>query len=172
MLKFLGCIMTICASTGIGFIWGENLKGRVKQLREAQRCINQLQNEIIYTHTPLPEAILNTASKSINPIKDVLEEISHMLKGNSVDSVYEAFNAIFEKKKDVLNLKNEDIETLIDLSKTLGESDIEGQKRMFSLALENIKKQIEISEISMNKNLKMYRCLGFSLGAVVVIILV
>lgn len=164
--------MIICATTGIGFIWGEGLKARVRQLKELQRCINQLQNEIIYTHTPLPEAILNTASKSINPIKGVLEEISYMLRENFVDSVYDAFNITLKKKKDDLNLKDEDIKTLIDLSKTLGESDIGGQKRMFALTLENLKGQIESSEISMNKNLKMYRCLGFSLGAVVAIILV
>ena len=67
-------------------------------------------------------------------------------------------------------MKNEDISAILDLSKTLGESDIEGQKRMFSLTLDNIKNQIEVSKIAMNKNLKMYRCLGFSLGAVIVII--
>ncbi|CAB1242936.1 stage III sporulation protein SpoIIIAB [Clostridium sp. MT-14] len=170
MLKILGYIMIIFASTGIGFTYGGIFKKRVEQLKEMQRCIHQLQNEIMYTHTPLPDAILNTALKSIDPIKDVFKDISSMLYSNSVDNVYEAFKCAFSDKREILSLKNEDISAILDLSKTLGESDIEGQKRMFSLTLDNIKNQIEVSKIAMNKNLKMYRCLGFSLGAVIVII--
>jgi stage III sporulation protein AB len=162
--------MIIFASTGIGFICGESFKKRVEQLREIQRCVHQLQNEIIYTHTPLPAAILNTALKSKKPVGDVLGDISSMLEKNSVDNVYEAFRSAFMDKKESLSLKAEDINTILDLSKTLGESDIGGQKRMFSLTLDNIKNQIEISKIAMSKNLKMYRCLGFSLGAIIVII--
>lgn len=172
MLKFIGCIMILIASTGIGIIYGESLKKRVKQLKEIQRCIYQLQNEIIFTHTPLPEAIFNTACKSVNPIMNVFEDISYMLQKNSVDSVYEAFSKSLKGRQDTLNLKKEDIGSLLDLSKTLGESDIDGQKKMFLLTLENIKSQIEDSQISMNKNLKMCRSLGFSLGAVIVIILI
>ncbi|WP_368487837.1 stage III sporulation protein SpoIIIAB [Clostridium sp. BJN0013] len=172
MVKFLGCIMILVASTGIGIIYGESFKKRVKQLKEIQRCIYQLQNEIIYTHTPLPEAIFNTACKSVNPIMDIFRDISHMLEKNCVDSVYEAFNHTLKAREDTLNLKKEDIAALLDLSRTLGESDIEGQKKMFSLTLENIKNQIETSQILMNKNLKMCRSLGFSLGAVIVIILI
>lgn len=172
MFKFLGCLMILCASTGIGFTYGEGLKRRVKELNEVQRCVHQLQNEIIYTHTPLPEAIMNVSIKSITPIKEVFKEISDLLEANEVDNVYEAFSNILKNKKDKMNLKKEDINTLLDLSKTLGESDIDGQKRMFSLTLENIKKQIKSSEESMNKNIKMYRYLGFSLGAMLVIILV
>ncbi|HBC95679.1 MAG TPA: stage III sporulation protein SpoAB [Clostridium sp.] len=170
MLKVLGCIMIIFASTGMGFIYGEGFKKRVKQLMEIQRCINQLQNEIMYTHTPLPAAILNTASKSTDPVKSVFEDISSMLHDNSVDNVYEAFKCAFECKRESLSLKDEDIAAVLDLSKTLGESDIEGQKSMFLLTLHNIKNQIEVSKIAVDKNLKMYRCLGFSLGAVIVII--
>lgn len=172
MVKFLGCIMILAASTGIGVIYGEGFKKRVKQLKEIQRCMYQLQNEIIYTHTPLPEAILNTACKSVSPVKDIFKDISQMLEKNSVDSVYEAFSHTLKARENTLNLKKEDTAALLDLSRTLGESDIEGQKKMFSLTLENIKEQIETSQILMNKNLKMCRSLGFSLGAVIVIILI
>ena len=54
---------------------------------------------------------------------------------------------------------------ILDLTKTLGESDIQGQSSIFSLTISNLKKQIKISEEFMNKNIKMYRYLGFSFGA-------
>lgn len=172
MLKVLGCIMILCASTGIGFTYGEGFKKRTKQLNEIQRCIHQLQNEIVYTHTPLPEAILDVSKKSSSPIKNIFEEVSSLLFFNEVDNVYQAFKNVMENQKDNLNLKKEDIDIIFDFAKTLGESDIEGQQRMFALSLENLKKQLKSSEDLMNKNVKMYRYLGFSLGAMLVIILV
>lgn len=172
MIKILGCILILFASTGIGFIYSESFKKRTTQLNELQRCIYQLQNEIIYTHTPLPEAILNIAEKSVYPIKLVFDEISSLLFTNAVDTVYEAFHKVFNNKQSVLNLKSEDINVILDLAKNLGESDLEGQKKIFALTLENLKKQIKDSELSMKNNVKMYRYLGFSLGAMLVIVLV
>lgn len=172
MIKLLGSLMILGASTGIGFLYSDKFKKRTRQLIELQRCIYQLQNEIVYTHTTLPEAIGNMATKSLYPLNQVFEEISCLLFRNEVDTVYEAFYEVLNKKKQSLNLKIDDIDVLLDLAKTLGESDIEGQKKMFYITLENLKKRIKDSEILMSKNVKMYRYLGFSLGAMMVIILV
>ncbi|AKN34020.1 stage III sporulation protein AB [Clostridium carboxidivorans P7] len=172
MLKILACIIIIIASTAIGFNYGEGFKKRTKQLNELQRCINQLQNDMIYTFTPLPEAIYNIAEKSKDPIKSIFKEISSLLFSNAVDSSYDAFYKVFKDKKEVLNLNKEDLNVILDLAKTLGECDIDGEKRMFSLTLSSLKKQLEGSEISMNNNVKMCRYLGFSLGAMVVIMLI
>ncbi len=172
MLKFLGCIMILAASTGIGFIYSAKFKKRTRQLEELQRCIYQLQNEIVYTHTPLPEAIEDVSKKSVYPVKEIFEEVSCLLFDNKVNNVHEAFRNVLNRRKDILNLKRDDMNILLDFSKTLGESDIEGQQRIFHLTLENLKKRIKDSEILMSKNVKMYRYLGFSLGAIIVIILV
>lgn len=172
MLKILACITIIIASTAIGFNYGDSFKKRTKQLNELQRCINQLQNDMIYTFTPLPEAISNIAEKSKDPIKSIFKEISSLLFSNAVDSSYDAFYKVFKDKKEVLNLNKEDLNVILDLAKTLGECDIDGEKRMFSLTLSSLKKQLESSEVSMNNNVKMCRYLGFSLGAMVVIMLI
>lgn len=172
MIKLLGSLMILGASTGIGFIYSDKFKKRTRQLIELQRCIYQLQNEIVYTHTTLPEAIESMASKSIYPLKQIFEEVSKLLFKNEVDTVYEAFCYVLDQKKGMLNLKPDDVSVLLDLAKTLGESDIEGQKKMFYITLESLKKAIKDSEILMNKNIKMYRYLGFSIGAMTVIILV
>lgn len=172
MLKFLGCIMILAASSGIGFVYSEKFKKRTRQLEELQRCIYQLQNEIVYTHTPLPEAIEDIAKKSIYPIKKIFQEVSFLLFENKVNNVHEAFRNVLNQRKDILNLKRDDMNILLDLSKSLGESDIEGQQRIFQLTLENLKKRIKDSEILMSKNVKMYRYLGFSLGAIIVIVLI
>lgn len=164
--------MILGASTAIGYIYSERLKKRTKELKELERCIIQLQNEIVYTHTPLPEASLNVAQKSFGCVKNIFKKVSDLLALNKVDSVYEAFSIVINDEKESLSLKDEDLYILLDMAKTLGESDIQGQKKMFLLTLNNFKGQIKISETLMNSNVKMYRCLGFALGAMTVIVLI
>lgn len=164
--------MIIFSTTVFGFNYGEKLKRRTKELYEIQRCMCEIENQIIYTHTPLPDTLKNAAIKAKEPISSVLEQIYYMLEENKVYSVYEAFKSAFSDKIETLSLKDEDITIIMDFSKSLGESDVEGQRAIFSLATENIKKQIKISENVIKKNAKMYRCLGFSIGAVISILLI
>lgn len=172
MLKTIGCLLILGASTIGGFAYGEGFKKRVKQLNELERSLNQLQSEIEYTYTPLPEALKNVALKSNEPINDIFMEASKLLYSNEVETVHEAFIKSIEKKKLNLNLNKEDINIIVDLSKSLGESDVEGHKKVFSLTILNLKKKINEAEILMSKNLKMYRYLGFSIGAMIVIVLI
>ncbi|WP_446899353.1 stage III sporulation protein SpoIIIAB [Clostridium sp. LBM24168] len=172
MIKLLGCIMIICSTTAFGFNCGEKLKKRTNQLRQIRRCIYEIQSQIVYTHTTLPEAIASSSLKVEEPISTLFMEISRILNENRVDNVYEAFKYVFFNRRDILSLKNEDIDIILDFSKSLGESDIDGQKGVFYLVIESLKKQIDGSEIILKKNMKMYRFLGFSAGAVVIILLI
>ncbi|EPS46495.1 stage III sporulation protein SpoAB, partial [Clostridium botulinum CFSAN002369] len=54
----------------------------------------------------------------------------------------------------------------------LGQWDPKGHENIIELALYNLKKQSDRAEESMIKNMKMYKYLGFSIGAVLVIIFI
>jgi stage III sporulation protein AB len=172
MIKLIGCVVIIGASSMIGFIYSEKLKYRVYQLNEIHRAIHQLQNEITYVHALLPDAFKSIAHKSKEPIKELFNRTSELLVNNEHENVYEAMISAINSMKNKLFLNADDINVILDLSKTLGESDIEGQNSIFILTIENLKKQIVISEEFMNKNIKMYRYLGFSFGAMLVIALI
>jgi len=172
MIKIIGCIVIIGASTMAGFIYSERLKYRVFQLNEIERAIYQLQNEITYVHALLPDAFKSIANKSKEPINELFNKTSELLSGNEYENVYAAMKSAVNTIKNKLYLNTDDINVVLDLSKTLGESDIQGQNSMFILTIANLKKQIKISEEYMNKNIKMYRYLGFSFGAMLVIALI
>jgi stage III sporulation protein AB len=170
MIKIIGCLLILGASTIAGFVFSESFKRRLKQLNEIERAIGQLENEIEYTYTPLPEALESVAQKSELPISNVFLKASELLNSNNVETVYEAFNICF--KEESVDLNPDDINVVLDLSKSLGNSDIEGHKKIFSLAKGNLKKRIALAEEAKSKNVKMYRYLGFSIGAMIVIVLV
>ncbi|MBU3161379.1 stage III sporulation protein SpoAB [Clostridium frigoris] len=172
MIKIIGCVVIIVASTMAGFIYSERLKYRVFQLKEIQRAVYQLQNEITYVHALLPDAFKSIAEKSKEPINELFNKTSELLTNNEYENVYAAMNSAINLTKEKLYINYDDINVILDLSKTLGESDIKGQNSMFALTIANLKKQIIISEEYMNKNIKMYRYLGFSFGAFIVIALI
>ena len=116
------------------------------------------------------EALDNIKSKY--PIRYIFEHASDSLISNKADSVYEAMKDAIDTNINKLNIKKEDYEIILDLSKSLGESDINGQKSVFNLTIENIKKQINEADEIMKKNVKLFRYLGFTMGAMLVILIV
>jgi stage III sporulation protein AB len=172
MLKIIGCIVILAASSAAGFIYGEGFKKRVIDLRELQRIIHLLQSEIEYKCNPIPRALKELSSKTMEPFSIIFNEISQSLAKNEVESVYEAFKNIFNNSNHRTSLNKDDIDILLDLSKSLGESDVSGQRKMFELSLESIKKQIILAEGLMYKNLKVYRYLGVTLGSMIIIMLI
>lgn len=172
MIKILGCMIVLITSTLAGFVYAEKFKSRVKELNEIEACIYQLRNEIIYTHTPLIQALANVADKTGEPLNSFFKVISSNLFSKNYDSMYEAFKNAFEICSEDMNITKGDKLIILNLSKSLGETDISGQIAVFELTIENLKKQIKNAEEIMKKNVKMYRYLGFCIGAMLVIMLV
>ncbi|MFL0251571.1 stage III sporulation protein SpoIIIAB [Clostridium neuense] len=172
MIKIFGCMIVLITSTLAGFIYAEKFKNRVKELNEIEACIYQLRNEIIYTHTPLVEALMSVADKTNEPLNSFFKIISSNLLGRNFDSVYDAFKSAFKICSGDMNIIKEDKLIILNLSKSLGETDIDGQIAVFELTIENLKKQIKNAEEIMKKSVKMYRYLGFCVGAMLVIMLV
>jgi stage III sporulation protein AB len=165
-------VLIVLCSTLVGFFYSNNFKNRVSELNEVHRALVQLQNEILYTYTPLPEAIKNVSEKSKHPINMLFKAVYEDLYSNKVESVYGAFISAVNLNKEYLALKKEDIDVVLDMAKTLGESDLDGHRRIFDLAISELNKKIEIAEKLMKENVKMYRFLGFSAGALIVIMLI
>ncbi|WP_291562071.1 MULTISPECIES: stage III sporulation protein SpoIIIAB [unclassified Clostridium] len=172
MLKLVGSFMILISASLIGYLYGENLKKRVIHLRELEGAIYHLKNEISYSHALLQDGLITVAEKTKSPVNKVFYSVSNMLRKHECDSVYEAFIKSFEDNKESLELTKEDIGIFLSLAKTLGEISLEGQEEMFKLTIINLEKAIKNAEQSLEKNLKMYRYLGFTIGAMVVIVLI
>lgn len=172
MIKIIGSILVIVSTSFLGYFFGELFKKRTRELKELERAIGILKNEIVYAYTPLPYALEKIGLRLVDPIKSLFLSIAKNLQENVSDGVYEAFYSNTNLYKKNLSLNKEDINILLNLSKSLGEWDIESQKNIFLATEERIKKQIEESEILIRKNLKMYRYLGFSIGAIIVIMFI
>ncbi|WP_221389287.1 stage III sporulation protein SpoIIIAB [Clostridium perfringens] len=171
-MKVFFLLIIVLLSSLIGYLYGEGFRNRLSQLRELKRALIDFENDIVYTYTPLPESIESIALKAKRPIKELFNEISFKLKNNEVENVYMAFKESINEHKKEMNLRNKDFEILLDLSKSLGETNVEGQIKIFNLAKEKLDIELEIAEDECNKNTKVYRYLGVAVGAMIAIFLV
>lgn len=171
-IKILGCICIVFGTTLWGFRHSESLERRVKQLKQLQLLILNLQSEVMYLYSPLPEAFENIAIKSNDEIGLIFKKVSEILQLNQVDSVYEAFRIVVNEEKYRLDLYEEDYAVILTLSKNLGDLDRDSQENIFNLSDITLKQHIKSAEEKAEKNKKLYRYLGFSLGAIIVIIIV
>lgn len=172
MIKVMACIMVISATTIAGFLWGEALKKRTVQLKELQRCLYHLQNEVIYTHTHLIEAFHDVSLKSETPIGKLFEDISKILYKGEAANVLQVFMEALEINSKELYINDDDKKMLLNFSRNLGEADLEGEKKIFTLTLENLKLHVNSATDKMEKNIKMYRALGFTAGTMIAILFV
>lgn len=172
MIKILGILLILISSTVVGFMYGEGMKKRVRELNELLRGVYILKNEINYMHSLLPEALMKVSEKCTGTIKKIFVDASKILLSNEAADVYTSFKKSIDINKSNINLTKEDLSIFLDLSKSLGELDVDGHNDIFSLVTENLNKAIIGAESNLEKSIKMYRYLGFSFGAMIAIVLI
>ncbi len=172
MLKITAVIIIFLSCTYIGFYYGESFKKRSRQLNSILKSVLFLNNEVMYTNTPLPEALKYISLKVESPINYVLSNVSDKLLKSESTSVYEAFEKEYKKNKSEFYLQDEDKRIVKDFLRSLGESGVYGQDKLFNLTIENMKLNCKAAEELAKKNIKMYRVLGICIGAMISIFLI
>ena len=172
MLKLVLACMLFSICSYVGFEYGEIFNKRMIQLREVLKGLIILQNDILYGSTPLPEAFDKFSYKVEEPINSFINGMKEKLVSGSVESVYEGVAEEYEKLKKKFSLNDSDIKILGDFFKSLGESGVFGQERIFSLAVEGIRMNLKEAEESAKKNVKLYRYLGVCIGGMLIIFVV
>lgn len=171
IIEIVAMIIIVLGCTYFGIYFGENFKRRNTQLNQFLKAILILNNEVIYAQSPIPQALSSISSKFNDAIGKLLEGISNRLIDEKNDSVYEAYLDEYNALKDKFFLKEDDERVIEDFFKSLGETAMYGQDKIFKLTIDNLKRNCEVAKEMEVKNVKMYRALGVSIGIMIVIVL-
>ena len=169
IIRYIVLIAIMSCSTSIGFLLSKRYADRLNELRDLYVLINILQNRIKFTQLPLIETFEQIGNISVKTgVKNIFLKCSTELKNNKLE---DSWKDVIKQEKVFLNLKNEDIETIITLGNILGKSDVEGQMNEINEFKERLSIQIKQAEEEKRKNAKMFKSLGTVIGLVIVIIL-
>lgn len=172
MLKILGSLIVILATSIIGFSYAKVYGIRVKQIRNMQYALSMLESEIIYTATPLIQAFQIVGERAYEGVRELFVNMSEMLKQRESGGVFETFNKAYEKSRNILYFEKEEVEVIASFMQSLGSSDIEGQKKNFNITIKKLEEFEKKAEEARIKNEKLYKYFGVCAGMIIVIILV
>ncbi len=167
IIKFMFLTTIFCISAFIGILISKTYTTRVKQLAEIQRALNIFEEKIKFTYEPVPDVFLEISKTCKDEIKCIFENASNNMK---VMTAGEAWEAALDSSN--TKLTKDDIETLKGLAKMLGKTDLDGQVSEIRLTKKFLETKIKEAEIEKNKNEKLYKTLGLTVGLTIVIVLI
>lgn len=172
MFKLIFILVIFSTSSYVGFMYAETFKKRKEQLNEILKALMILENDVLYGNTPLPEALDKLSLKVDEPLSKIIKNSAKNLIEGKVEGVYEGFYGEFIELESEFYLIDTDKKVLRDFLKSLGESGVYGQEKIFKLAVEEIKINLREADDIAKKNVKLYRYLGVCFGMMISIFLI
>lgn len=170
LLKVLGLVIIMTASTLIGTNLTKNLEGRLKDIRDTQLSLQILEREMVYLSNSLPQALI-AASKVRGNVSDIFRECGEILNCKQGYCTDDAWKMAIEKHEQNTFLDAEDKQIILSLSKSLGSYDMQNQTNSIGLVTSQLAIQEKKAEEIITKNSKMYKSLGVLGGAAISIVL-
>lgn len=171
MIKLLGSLMIVGASTWLGFAAARQLILRTRQLRELQTAFQLLETEIMYAATPLPQA-LNKVGKNVNwPVARFFLSCGEVMKTETGITVDRAWTEAVKRVTSKTALNKSDRKILINFGKNLGNSNRKHQEKNLKLVQEQLKLAEKDSLLVKENNVKKWRYFGVLGGLLIVILL-
>ena len=167
VFKIFLLILIITSSSYLGILFSKKYANREKEIKQMKTALNMFATKIKYTYEPIPSLFMEIANKIGGNIGNIFSLSATIMKETSAGEAWE--KALEEVKH---NLSKEDIIVLKNLSKLLGQTDIEGQISQIEVVKQFLATQLENANEERRKNEKMYRTLGIVTGLTIAIILI
>lgn len=171
MIKLLGAVFILAASTWTGYEASRHLSERPRQLRQLKVALQSLEAEIMYGHTPLHEAARKLARQVAKPLSWFFEAFAEKLiqEETTVRDAWEhSLNQIWKSTA----FKQGEYEILMQFGETLGRHDRYTQQKQILLAITHLEREEEDARERQNKYEKMVKSLGFLAGLLVIVLLI
>ena len=170
-VRAIACISLLLGCGGLGMVFSNRFKDRVRQLELLQNAITELEFDIDFLNITLECSFEKLAKNFERPLKDVFLYVAYRLKESPTSDMQKVWRRAISKYNQYLALTKSDIEILMDFSKSLGSGSREKEKSNLKLASMRISVALDEARSDAQKNIKMYRGLGFLTGIFAVIIL-
>ena len=169
MIKILGFIIIVAASTKIGFDLSEKYSKRTKELRALISVLERVVNEISFSNCIISDALISGCNVRIKTISDMIKYISITVKEKSL-SLTEAFDC-YLKTNNELSLNSKDVDEVFKFFSMFGSGDREDEIKNINNAILNIKSNLKNAIDDEKRYVKLFKTSGVLAGFLIAIIL-
>ncbi|MGI6678575.1 MAG: hypothetical protein ACOX2Q_05775 [Dehalobacterium sp.] len=172
MLKLIGASMIIITCGMIGNLLGKNITRHVEEIRQFQFGLQTLETEIMYTLTPLPQAIKTVESQTKGTVSKFFREIEERLKDGQGLTVGEIWTQSLKKLTPHFLLTKEEMSYLDQFGQGLGSSDREDQLKRLARIKNYLAHREKEVETERSQFQKVWQTLGWSCGVIITLIFI
>ncbi len=170
MLKALGILCILAGSTGIGFLYAQELELRMAELQQIQQLLLLLRGEIRYMHQPLPEAFWHLSGKAPVPFADFLTKTAKELQERNGQTAEEIWKRNLKSCLPALHIDRQEQKDLEKLGSMLGYLDVDMQVNALDYYLEQLKQSSLRAQEMSKSHKKLYQYMGILVGAALTVL--
>lgn len=171
MIKLIGAVLILVATSWAGFEAARHLTERPRQLRQLKVALQSLEAEIMYGHTPLADATKNISKQLEKPLSWFFESFANKLEKASL-TVREAWHESLDDVWKNTAYKTAELEIMKQFGETLGQHDRYTQQKHIQLALTHLEREELDARDKQHRYERMVKSLGVLSGLLLVILLI
>ena len=167
-MKWIGAVLCFCVSVTLGWMAGKNEKVRTAQCEAFLEFFVYIQNQVGYFLAP-------TKLMYKNFHNGVLEKTGfpEALCAHEEDEVYfDVWERALHDCKEHMNLSEKQFEIVRAFGSCIGKSNEQLQLKYLEYYTKEMRAETEKQRAQMQKNIKLYRTLGFAAGAAILILVI
>ena len=164
VFKYIGCLIILVASSGIGIHYGEELKKYLNQLEELKKLFCLMKCELEYVKLPLVELFERMESKVQQPFESWIGMLRRKLESREYGVFDNIWRETIEEELRESKLRAEDLEELKNVGKNLEYID------NLNLYIEQLEYRIMDMRKAYQSKRKLSRTLGIMGGIFLVIL--
>ncbi len=172
MLRLIGGVMIITATTGAGFLYGTELQSYLEKLLYIRHIIYMLKGEMEYSSAPLSEVFGRIAVRVKEPYRRWLSAMEKQAEEREEDAFLKIWMRSVDKYLKELHLKSEHSIQLKELGTYLGQMDQASESRNLQLYIGRLELEIEKVREGMAAKKRIGNCLGVMSGIFLVVLLI
>ena len=166
MIRILGAALLVGGCCGFGWILARAHRREVRLLRQLRKAVQEMQWELKFRMTPLPELCTLAGQTAGEPLKHLFLRFSQKLDRREVTDPAACFNGLLMNEELPGRVKG----LLRQLGDCLGRFDLEGQLQGLEEVRQQCVRELKELEEKTPDRLKNYRTLAVSAGVVLAIL--
>lgn len=170
MLRLAGALLLAIGPTVVGFHAADRLRRRPRRLRELAAALEQMEREIAYRLTPLPELFSSLSQEYGGPVGELFAQCARAMDGLGQHSMAQIWREALSGA--ALDVEGRGLRALEELGEVLGRYDGEAVRCALKRACAELSAAADEAEREWERKGRMNQVLGLTAGALLVILLI
>ena len=169
IIKILGMLLTLAASSGMGFCFAECLACREKELKNLVDAIEIMKSELLYTASPVKDIVCAVAPRVKGECFKLFSVMAEKLSSGCAPS--QAWEYAVKETAFAMSLKSNDAEYISELGFLLEAYELSEQHNHFEEMKSRISVLCREASENVSKNAKLCKLSGIYGGALLCVLM-